>query len=250
MAGQGAMSMLSKVISDDNIDESSYSKYVPLSNVEVVDIIEKKRKSVERETFIEDNKENLETAAKKKADEILSIAQEKYNSLEIEAKTLKIKAENEIRQTLTDEFDLKLSEAVKKVNQNFIDSLTDLSLLKRTIYNNSEKKLLDLVFEITEKIIGSEIKTNPDIVIGMLKKGFEKVENADKYEIRINPADSVILSENKKDLEEIIKSSSEIKFIKSDKIERGGCIIKTGIGEVIAEPSKQLEAIKKEILGG
>jgi len=92
--------------------------FIPPSNIEIQEIIEKNRKKKERVTFIEANKDDPEKAAKKKADEILSIAQEKYKSIEIEAETLKIKAENEIRQTLTDEFDLKLNEAVKKVSQD------------------------------------------------------------------------------------------------------------------------------------
>jgi flagellar assembly protein FliH len=241
--------MLSKIISENKTGESSYSKFLPPTDIEILEIIEKRVKKKERDTFIEENKEDLEKAARTKADEILAIAQKKYKSLELEAETLKIKAEIEIRKKLTDEFDAKLDEAIKKINQNFNDSLKDISLLKRMIYENSEKKLIDLVFQITGKVIDGEIKTNPEIVIDMLKKGFEKVENSEKFEIKINPLDFEILSENKKKMDGIARSGAEIKFIKSDKVERGGCIIKTEMGEVIAEPSKQLETIKKEIFG-
>lgn len=241
--------MLSKILSNDIIEESAYTKYIPPSHIEINEIIEINNKTNERTSFIEANKDDPEKAAKIKADEILSIAQKKYKSMEIEAQTLKIKVEDEIRQKLNDEFDMRLNDSVQKANKNFISSLEDIALLKRTIYDNSEQKLLKLVFEIVEKVIEGEVKTNPDIIIDMLKKGFERIENADKYEIRINPADFGVLSENKKRIDDIIKTGAEIKFIKSDKVERGGCIIKTGMGEIITEPLKQLETIQKEILG-
>jgi len=241
--------MLSKIISENEIIKDKVKKYIPPNNVEIAEIIEKNKKKRERNTFIEENIDDPVNAAKKKADEILSLAQEKYKTLQIEAETLKIKAEKEIRQKLSDEFGLKLSEAVKRVNQNFIDSLENLVLLKKTIYENSEKNLLDLIFKITGKIIEDEIKTNPEIVIDMLRTGFNRIKNSDTYEIRMNPDDFEILSKNKKRLDNIIRSGADIKFIKSDKIERGGCIIKTGMGEVISEPSKQLATIRKEIIG-
>jgi len=241
--------MLSEIITADRIKEEGIEKFIPPLPSEVSEIIEVNRKKREREIFIEKHSDDPENAAKKKADEILALAQEKYKSMELEAQTLKIKAEKEITQKLTDEFDEKLNESVKKVSQNFLNSLDELNFLKKTIYENSEKKLLQLVFQIVEKIIGKEIKTNPEIVLDMLRKGFERVKNIDECEIRINPEDFKILADNKGKIEDIVKSGVEIKFIKSDKVERGGCVIKTGMGEVIAEPLKQLETVKQEVLG-
>jgi len=242
--------MLSEVIPSDSLNDKNYKRYVPPSTSEVSELIENNREKNDREVFIEEHKDDPESAAKKRADEILAIAQEKYKSLELEANTLKIKVENEIRQQLLNEFEGKLQEAVKDVSGNYFDSIKRLNILKKKIYDNSEQELLKLVFQITEKVIGNEIKSNPEIVIEMLRKGFERVRNSDQYEIRVHPADFEMISNNKDRLEDIIKSGSEIRFIKSDKIERGGCIIKTGIGEVITEPSKQLDTIKKDILGG
>jgi flagellar assembly protein FliH len=241
--------MLSEVLSSDRLNDTRYNKYIPPSKLEVSELIENNRQKKDREIFIEKHKEDPESAAKDKADEILAIAQEKYKSLEIEANTLKIKAENDIRQQLLNEFEGKLREAVKDVSGNYFDSIKKLNILKKNIYDNSEQELLKLVFQITKKVIGNEIKSNPEIVIEMLRKGFERVRNSDQYEIRVNPADFEMISNNKDKLADIIQSGSEIRFIKSDNIERGGCIIKTGIGEVVTEPSKQLDTIKKDILG-
>lgn len=241
--------MLSEIITGERIKTNDIEKFIPPSPTEVSEIIEINRKKKERDTFIEKHSNDPENAAKKKADEILALAQEKYKSMEIEAETLKIKAENEIRQKLTEEFEEKLNDVVKKVSGNFFESLDELSLLKRNIYENSEKKLLELVFQILEKIIGNEVRTNPDIVVDMLRKGFERIKNTDQCEIRINPDDFKILADNKIKIDDIVKSGVEIKFIKSDKVERGGCVIKTAMGDVIAEPLKQLETVKKEIVG-
>ncbi len=241
--------MLSKVYSDESILEGAYTRYIPPSNEEITEIIENNKKTAERKEFIEENKDDPVAAAQKKADEILRIAQEKYKKMEIEAETLKIKMSQDLTQKLTGEFEVKLNTAVQQISQNFQRSLTDLSSLKQVIFEQSEQKILELVFQISRRVIDGEVRTNPDIVIDMLKKGFERVREAENFEIRINPADFELLSKNQERLDDIVKSGAEIKFVKSDNVERGGCIIKTPMGEVITEPSKLLENIKKDIVG-
>ena len=135
----------------------------------------------------------------------------------------------------------------KQAQQNYFNSLEELATLKQTIYNQLENQLMDLVFSVSHKVIGTEIKTSPGIILTMLKKGFDKIKDAIEYEIKINPADYETIINKKDEIKEILKSPRSVKFTKDEKIERGGCQIITEQGEISSEPVRLLDIIKSEL---
>lgn len=135
----------------------------------------------------------------------------------------------------------------KQAQQNYFNSLEELATLKQTIYNQLENQLMDLVFSVSHKVIGTEIRTSPGIILTMLKKGFDKIKDAIEYEIKINPADYETIINKKDEIKEILKSPGTIKFSKDEKIEPGGCQIITEQGEISSEPGRQLDIIKSEL---
>jgi flagellar assembly protein FliH len=197
--------------------------------------------------IIEDHKEDPVKAAKQEAHRILIEAQEKLKEAEAEASLLKIQKEKELRLHLEKEFQQKLEQQMSKLKGNYQNSIEELATLKQVMYHQLENQLMNMVFSISQKVIDSEIKTSPQIILGMLKKGFEKIKDAKEYEIKINPADYDTIVNKKEELKQILKTSGSIKFVKDDKIERGGCRIITEQGEISSEPAKQLEIIKREL---
>jgi len=184
------------------------------------------------------------------AKEIENIIEEKNweaQKTEAEASLLKVQAEKEPRPGLGKDYQENLQQQLKQVQQKYIDSLADLAALKQTIYNQLENRLMDLVFSISHKVIGTEIKTSPHIILSMLKKGFEKIKDAREYEIKINPADYETIIDKKDEIEEILETPGSIKFTKDKNIERGGCRIITDQGEISSEPGKQLDIIRSEL---
>ncbi|MGD2090877.1 MAG: FliH/SctL family protein [Candidatus Aminicenantes bacterium] len=125
--------------------------------------------------------------------------------------------------------------------------LEELATLKQNIYNRLENQLMDLVFSVSHKVIGTEIKTSPEILLSMLKKGFDKINDAIEYEIKINPADYETMMNKKKEIKGMLKSPGSVKFTKDEQIERGGCQIITHQGEISSEPGQLLNIIKSEL---
>jgi flagellar assembly protein FliH len=243
----GAMNMLSKIISREEAKKLQVEKFKIPSCKEIELIIEEKKREAQRKEIIESSKEDPVKTAQKEANRILIEAQEKLKQAEAEASLLKIQMEKELRTRLEKEYQGKLQQHVKQVRQNYFNSLEELATLKQIIYNQLENQLMDLVFSVSHKVIGTEIKTSPGILLTMLKKGFDKIKDAKEYEIKINPADYETIINKKDDIKEILKSPGSVKFTKDEKIERGGCQIITEHGEISSEPGKQLDIIKSEI---
>ncbi|MFC2146578.1 FliH/SctL family protein [Acidobacteriota bacterium] len=241
------MNMLSKIVSGEEVKKLQVEKFKIPSCKEIELNIEEKKQEAQRKEIIENNKEDPVKATQKEANRILIEAQEKLKEAEAEASLLKIQMEKELRTRLEKEYQGKLQQQVKRVQQNYFRSIEELANLKQIIYNQLENQLMDLVFSVSHKVIGTEIKTSPDILLSMLKKGFDKIKDAIEYEIKINPADYETIINKKEEIKEILKSPGSVKFTKDEKIERGGCKIITEQGEISSEPGKQLDIIESEI---
>lgn len=239
--------MLSKIIRGESAKKLEYYSYKVPSIIEVGTILEEKKRESQRQKVIDEHKDDPVKAARQEANRILIEAQDKLKEAEAEANLLKIQKEKELRLQLEKEFQAKLDQQIGQLKQNYIKSLEEIATLKSALYKQSENQLLEMVFSVSRKVIDSEIKTSPDIVMSMLKKGFEKIKDAKQYEIKINPVDYETIIGKKDQLKHIIKTSGSVKFTKDEKIERGGCKIITEQGEISSEPTKQLDIIMSEL---
>lgn len=238
--------MLSKIVGADKASQLVLEHYTLPSPDEVDAIIEDKKREARRRKIVLEKDDPLQ-AARKEANKILVEAQEKLKDAQMEAAALKTRQEREIRAQMEKEFQLKLEQELKSLKQNYFNTLETLGKLKDIIYKQNEKDLMDLVFSITRKIIGDEVKTSPQVILGMLKKGVERFKDAVQYEIKIHPADYEMLIKEKESLKEILKNADTVKYTQDEKIERGGCVIITESGEISSEPGKQLDVIEKEL---
>jgi flagellar assembly protein FliH len=242
--------MLSKIVSGEEAEKVQYQLFTVPSREEIAMIIEEKMRQAQRERIIEDNKDDPVKAAKSEANKILIDAQEKLKAAEVEANILKSRKEKELRLQLEKEYQAKFEQQLQNVQQNYQKTLGELANLKNTLYKNSERQLTDLVFAVTHKVIGFEIQSTPDIVLKMLKKGFEKIKEAKEYEIKVNPVDYETIEKQKDVVGEILKTTGSVRFSKDENIQRGGCHIITEQGEISSEPGRQLEIIMRELSDG
>lgn len=246
--------MLSKIVDPAEVHKELLQHFGFPSPQQIQQMVEEKKRESERRRIVEENKEDPLAAAKKEAHRILLEAQEKLKVAEAEAALLRAKTESQVREKLNAEFAAKVSAAVEHrvetLQQSFGTTLEELATLKDDLYKNSEAELMNLVFTVVRKIIGDEVQTSPTVVLNMLRKGFDRVRNATRFEIRITPEDYDILLRHKEKIKEIIQTSGNVKFVKDESIERGGCKIITESGEVSAEPGSQMELITKELQHG
>lgn len=242
--------MLSKIVESAHIEKVEFKPYVSPSIDELELIIADKLREDQRRRVIDENKEDPVKAAHKEANRIMIEAQEKLKEAAVEAEVLKNKKEKELRMQLEKEFQGKLEQKLSQLQQNYTKSLEEIARFKNLLFKKSEKEMMELVFSITRKILDEEIKTSPDVIIHMLKKGFERVKDARECEIKVNPLDYDIIAKKKDEIGEIIKTSGTVKFTKDEHVERGGCQIITELGEISSEPGKQMDIIMRELSNG
>jgi flagellar assembly protein FliH len=107
-----------------------------------------------------------------------------------------------------------------------------------------ENLVIKLSFEIAQKITRREIQKD-SIIEEVLKDSFKKILGANSVIIKIHPEDYKILSEDANGKILYDESFSKIKFEQDDRIEQGGCVVETEIGNVDGRISSQFSELKK-----
>ncbi len=147
------------------------------------------------------------------------------------------KASSELEQDYSSKL-YKKYEEVYNILQSYDEHLIDLEHL-------FEKLVLETAYEVSKKIIKREIEVRT-IINESIKSAINKVIGANEVRLKLNPHDIDELTEASKNL--IHNSSfSKISIEKEPRIERGGCLIETEIGNVDARISTQLDELKKKL---
>ncbi|MCU0285867.1 MAG: FliH/SctL family protein [Acidobacteria bacterium] len=239
--------MLSKVFKAEEAKKLDIHEYVLPGPEEINTLVEQRNMDAKRQNLLDEFKNDPLSAARQEANIILLNAQEKLKAAQLEAGTMKTRLEKEILAQLEMEFQAKMNAELAKIRKNSLDAINSLAKLKESIYRQNEKEIMELVISIAGKVISDEIKSSPQVIISMLRKGFEKIKHARQFEIKFHPLDFDLLAREKGGLDEIIKMSGALHFTKDEHVERGGCRIISENGEVSTEPGKQMEIIIKEL---
>ncbi len=239
--------MLSEIVARDRLASSRLRPFTPPSPDELRLQVEERRLESDRRRIIDGNRGDPVGAAQAEANRILADAQDKLRQAEAQTSLLAAQKEKELRARLERELTETIGQNVRQLEKRLADTLAGLVDLRETIYRETQDELLNLTFSVIRKIIGQEVKTAPNIILDMLKKGFEKIKEASRYEVHVSPPDYDILQNNREHMRELLQTAGALKFVKDETVERGGCRIVTDSGEVSSEPGKQLEVIIKEL---
>jgi flagellar assembly protein FliH len=143
------------------------------------------------------------------------------------------------------------SELEKSFNDRLLKKFGEFNLILKTVddkisaYDDEfETLIVQLSFKIAAKIVRREINSDSNIE-SALKESLRKVLGANNIIIKLHPEDHKRILTKKSQSVFIDESISKIKFEEDERIEKGGCIVETEIGNVDARISSQLEELEK-----
>lgn len=197
--------------------------------------------------------QNIITKAKQDADRIISEAEKKaaqvLKNANKDAIILKSQIEEEVRKKSYEEGFHKGSEESEKIINQANKELENAIKEKEEIINEIEPQMVELIIDISKKILGDIAKTNHQYISYLIKKGFSKVkEEGNKVIIRLSPEDYPSIMESKDELFEELGINSTIEIIKDSSLSFSHCIIETEFGNIDCSLDVQFEGLKKELL--
>lgn len=110
-----------------------------------------------------------------------------------------------------------------------------------------EPEYVALVRACVEKILGQELKLNPDAVVGIVRATLRDATQQREINVRVHPADVDILRKNQRRLLDMLARAGNIEIREDEAVRRGGCIVVTEQGTIDATLDRQLAAIEEAL---
>ncbi|HEX2957282.1 MAG TPA: FliH/SctL family protein [Chitinispirillaceae bacterium] len=114
---------------------------------------------------------------------------------------------------------------------------------KRSIYVNAEHLLLKLALEIAKKVVSSEIVTNQQVILNVVKKALTHISDRERVIIHVSPQDYAVVTQRKDFWDTITDNLNNIIITEDSRIEKGGCLIESNSGVVDARLGVQIDEI-------
>lgn len=149
------------------------------------------------------------------------------------------------QQKLKLELDKEYTDKLYRKYEEVYHIIDDFDQKLKEYEQSFERLVVGTAVELARKIIQKEVKEQ-SIINEVVKEAISKVIGANEVRIKFHPEDMKELNNYSRNL---INSTtfSKIKFEEDDRIERGGCLVETEIGNVDARISTQLEELRRKL---
>ena len=142
------------------------------------------------------------------------------------------------------EFDRKLQETIK----GFDALVQGFSEEVKRYDQDFDNAVVTLAIAIARRIVARDIDIE-GAVLTRLREALKKIIGVEKVKIHVSPADEEYIREHRNNLGTYADSVREIAIEPDEKVERGGCIIESELGNIDARVSTQFELVEEALIG-
>lgn len=113
----------------------------------------------------------------------------------------------------------------------------------------SEQDLLRLAVKIAGKIIGEQLRLEPDTITSIVREALKSAPREQRLTVQVNPADADAV---KRQIRRLAEASTfqapEIAVVPVESVAAGGCVIVSELGRVDARLETQLQCMERLLL--
>ena len=137
---------------------------------------------------------------------------------------------------------------VQRLIENLQRIITTAIERRNQIIEESESQLINLVLQISQKVIKVLSENQKNVVIKNVIQSMRKLKGRGDVVIRVNLADLELTSAHVGDFLKMVENVKSITVLEDSSVDKGGCIIETDFGQIDARISSQLSEIEERIL--
>jgi len=105
-----------------------------------------------------------------------------------------------------------------------------------------------MIIDISKKVIGKEIRDNPETILSIIRETFEVSSQKDDVVLRVSDEDYEYVVKNKDKLLENITDIRELKIVKDKKLSKGSCLVESRYGIVDGSWETKFEILEQAFL--
>ena len=137
---------------------------------------------------------------------------------------------------------------VKRLVERLHVVLTAAIEKRNQIIEESESQLINLVLQISQKVIKVLSENQKNVVINNVIQALRKLKSRGAVVIRVNLADLELTTQHTQDFLKVVENVKSVTVLEDSTVDKGGCVIETDFGEIDARISSQLQEIEERIL--
>jgi len=134
-------------------------------------------------------------------------------------------------------------QVIDLVNQSRIMLAQTLAARERFLLS-AQPEIAQLAMKIAERVTATMAADMEDVVRNQVSETLQKVKDRQEIIVHVNPDDLLVAREHRQMFERLLESPKVFEVVSDQKVDRGGCIIETNLGNVDARISTQLTALK------
>jgi flagellar assembly protein FliH len=140
-------------------------------------------------------------------------------------------------------------ETARKEYENLINEAEIIRQHARAEYEEIlagvESDIIELVIDVSRKVLGDEIRTDRECILQLVRKAFEKCQSRDGVTLRVGPSDYDVLNEKREKLLQIMEGAGEFEIKMDYSLKPGDCIVETPFGCIDAGVETKMQKIEE-----
>lgn len=168
--------------------------------------------------------------------------------------TIRIKSETE--EKAREEGYSRGEELAKQHYSSLLAEAEDYKSRSKTEYEealaSTEQDIVNLVLDIAAKIVGDEIRSNREAILGIVRETINACSNHEHVLLKVSDDDYDVVLENKDKLRSMVGGLDELEIRRDSTLDKGSCVVENDFGSVDGSCGTRLESIRKaffEVLG-
>ena len=107
---------------------------------------------------------------------------------------------------------------------------------------------MTLAMDIAEKVVAGAIEVEPERVLDVVRGALRAVVERERLVILVNPKDLEIVREGLDELRGSLGGIGHVDVQEERRVQRGGAVIRTSVGEVDANISTKLDRAREAVM--
>jgi flagellar assembly protein FliH len=169
----------------------------------------------------------------------------------------KAELEARIREAEASAYERGQRDAEKALSAQLLQQRTELLELQQGVFTSlrnaipqlvqeSEKALIELSFEVAQKIVAG-MPVSAEMIEAAIREAMNEIENKNDLTIQLNPDDLALLKKHNSSALESSAGADSLRFATAPEIGRGGCIVVTKFGVLDARRETKIAQLRKSV---
>lgn len=112
---------------------------------------------------------------------------------------------------------------------------------------SSEQMILHIGLKVAEKILGTQLKENPEYFLDLVKRTIKEARNYREVQLHVNPVHYELLLSHKDELDAIFPRETQLYIFPDEELAEESCVIESENGRIDASIDEQLEVIRGKL---